>query len=515
MADVCEQCGGPLSFGLGQRVRLPNGTETTVCTGCAQRIQSSGVGPTTPQQAPGFGAHAHADPAASFGQAPSPPMAAAPTARKSGSGVVGVAAILVLVMGAGVAFFAVRIAPPPVQDEPAAVEPAVVLAAPEKTPNEMAQLAADTWDGKSDFACEAGQEITLTGKRATSDRPVRADGDCQLTVIDCELTGNPAIDVGGTARVVVRGGKLGGTGHYAVHVGPKTRLEVVGTEITGGSTAVFMDEGARVMLTNVTIKGGPPPGDDLRALMSARSPAIAVRPDGVLGLDACNIHWMYQGIEARSNTSIAVRRSTILVDPLPSGLPAMMNDNAAALALEDGSTTIVVGGQLGGPKNAVRAAGNAMVKLEAVKLVGGVNRVGNATVEQLKESPDDNKDLSVLVATVNNVRDARAGELARLKFYEKQACAGVMECLKASEHEGAISATVSTVINDEGKAVSSTVKGNAPAKLRSCLSELSKNRVLADFQGPTGTMECRFSGTIFSGGQMLSFDSRYIPVTKK
>ncbi len=121
----------------------------------------------------------------------------------------------------------------------------------------------------------------------------------------------------------------------------------------------------------------------------------------------------------------------------------------------------------------------------------------------------------MLVATVNNARDARAGELARLKFYEKQACAGVMECLKASEHEGAISATVSTVINGEGKAVSSTVKGNAPAKLRSCLSELSKDRVLADFQGPAGTMECRFSGNIFSGGQMLSFDSTYIPAKKK
>ena len=189
----------------------------------------------------------------------------------------------------------------------------------------------------------------------------------------------------------------------------------------------------------------------------------------------------------------------------------MMNKSAAALDLWEGSATLVVGGQLGGPKNAVRARHNAVATLEAVKLVGDVERIGSAKVEELKESPNANTELSVLVATVNNTRDARAEGLANLKVYEKHACEGVVACFKSANFDGKVDVTVRTMFDEKGKASSSRIKGTAPGKVRSCLQDLAKGRVLNDFKGPPGTMECRVKGRIFSGGEMISISRSYLP----
>ena len=182
-------------------------------------------------------------------------------------------------------------------------------------------------------------------------------------------------------------------------------------------------------------------------------------------------------------------------------LPKTMSARSPAISVWEGAATSIGCIKVWRPAKAPAS----------VKLAGGIVRVGATKVDQTKGSPNADKTLALLVAAVNNAKDARASELERFKSYEKNACRGVMECFKVAGHDGPISGTVSTVIDSQGKAVSSTVKGKAPANARSCIRDLAKSVVLEDFRGSGGMLECKFAGRLFSGSAMVSLDGRYVP----
>jgi hypothetical protein len=75
MDESCEQCGKRLAFGIGERVRLPNGTERELCPECAEGATGKGAHATAPS---GSSSHGHGGPLAGFATAPVRPARAAP-----------------------------------------------------------------------------------------------------------------------------------------------------------------------------------------------------------------------------------------------------------------------------------------------------------------------------------------------------------------------------------------------------------------------------------------------------
>jgi hypothetical protein len=101
------------------------------------------------------------------------------------------------------------------------------------------------WDRESPFSCGGGWKVKLEGEdiELAEGNVVSAGGDCQLTLIDCTFKSPTPISAGGSAHVVIEGGRIEGT-QMAISLGGNATAEVRGAEIVGDvdDDVVFLDE---------------------------------------------------------------------------------------------------------------------------------------------------------------------------------------------------------------------------------------------------------------------------------
>jgi Contractile injection system spike tip protein len=69
------------------------------------------------------------------------------------------------------------------------------------------------WDGKSALMCGGHDVVHVTGKTANlvTGPVIIAGGDCELTIEDCTITAPEILSVGGSAKVVIKGGHFDAT----------------------------------------------------------------------------------------------------------------------------------------------------------------------------------------------------------------------------------------------------------------------------------------------------------------
>jgi hypothetical protein len=92
---------------------------------------------------------------------------------------------------------------------------------------------AAKWDGKSPFSCGGTDSVTISGVKANlTDTAITAGGNCNLTLVGCDITAPTAIEANGNANVTITGGSLNGS-TYAVEAGGLAKVKLTGTKVTG------------------------------------------------------------------------------------------------------------------------------------------------------------------------------------------------------------------------------------------------------------------------------------------
>lgn len=92
--------------------------------------------------------------------------------------------------------------------------------------------AASNWDGKSPLTCGGSDAITVTG--VTASAGVKASANCQLNLVNVNITAPVAVDASGNAKVTMTGGSITASGNSVVAGGNAT-VTCVGTKVSGKS----------------------------------------------------------------------------------------------------------------------------------------------------------------------------------------------------------------------------------------------------------------------------------------
>ncbi len=97
--------------------------------------------------------------------------------------------------------------------------------------------SAATWDGKKPFTCSGNDSFSFSGVKANlSSTAIKADGNCSLTLVGCDITAPTAIEALGNANVTITGGSLNGSS-YAVKADSLAKVKMTGTKVTGKTEA--------------------------------------------------------------------------------------------------------------------------------------------------------------------------------------------------------------------------------------------------------------------------------------
>lgn len=96
--------------------------------------------------------------------------------------------------------------------------------------NAAKNAAAAKWDGKTPFECGGNDAPKITGVTATAG--VVANGSCQLTLVNVNITAPVAIEAGANAKVTMTGGSINASTNSVVAAG-NAHVDLVGTKVTG------------------------------------------------------------------------------------------------------------------------------------------------------------------------------------------------------------------------------------------------------------------------------------------
>ncbi len=88
------------------------------------------------------------------------------------------------------------------------------------------------WDGNSRLRCVGDQKMVINNVSSTVDRPIVAVGNCQLTCMNCRLSGRRGVYVAGNARVTFVRSTITAS-KWALRASGNARLFVVASKITG------------------------------------------------------------------------------------------------------------------------------------------------------------------------------------------------------------------------------------------------------------------------------------------
>ena len=89
------------------------------------------------------------------------------------------------------------------------------------------------WDGKSTFVCSGNDAFTLSGVKAdVKGTGIRASANCQLTLVNVDLTAPVGIEASGNAKVTVTGGSVTSSSN-AVVASALAKVTFAGTKVDG------------------------------------------------------------------------------------------------------------------------------------------------------------------------------------------------------------------------------------------------------------------------------------------
>lgn len=89
------------------------------------------------------------------------------------------------------------------------------------------------WDGRSTFVCSGNDVVTLSGVKAdVKGTGVRASANCQLTLVNVDLTAPVGIEASGNAKVTVTGGSVTSSSN-AVVASALAKVTFAGTKVDG------------------------------------------------------------------------------------------------------------------------------------------------------------------------------------------------------------------------------------------------------------------------------------------
>lgn len=89
------------------------------------------------------------------------------------------------------------------------------------------------WDGKSTLTCGGNDAISVTGVNATAG--IKAGANCQVTLVNVNITAPVAIDASGNAKVTMTGGSINASTSSVV-AGGLAKVDLIGTKVTGGKS---------------------------------------------------------------------------------------------------------------------------------------------------------------------------------------------------------------------------------------------------------------------------------------
>lgn len=109
----------------------------------------------------------------------------------------------------------------------------VVYAANDTSNPAAAAKAAEAskWDGKTPFTCGGNDVVALKNVTATSG--VTAQGSCQLTLTNVNITAPVGIEAGANSKVTMSGGSINAATNSVV-VAANAKVDLVGTKVSGG-----------------------------------------------------------------------------------------------------------------------------------------------------------------------------------------------------------------------------------------------------------------------------------------
>jgi len=124
------------------------------------------------------------------------------------------------------------------------------------------------WDGTTTLECYGGTVMTLrdrTIKTGPADGPILSvAGDCEIEIINCNLTGQRVLSAGGNAHVTIRDSKFNGGldlgGNVEVDFYNSTIDVAQDADVAGNAKVTFHDshlEGNLEVLGNAVVKGIP------------------------------------------------------------------------------------------------------------------------------------------------------------------------------------------------------------------------------------------------------------------
>jgi hypothetical protein len=104
----------------------------------------------------------------------------------------------------------------------------------ETASGDASEAKEEKWDGKSPFTCGGNKKLKIKGVTAKLDKDtaITAQGNCQLTLEDCDITAKVGIEAGANAVVTVKGGKVTGT-EAAAKALANSKIKFDGTKVTG------------------------------------------------------------------------------------------------------------------------------------------------------------------------------------------------------------------------------------------------------------------------------------------
>ncbi len=347
------------------------------------------------------------------------------------------------------------------EDSARPIDQLTQVAPPETPPGEKAVTAAPKqppWTGETPLRCAGDERHALKGATiAGQGQLIRAAGKCQVTLEDCVIRSR-SVRVEEGATVIITGGRLDST---------PLRVEGEGRLILNGVDVLSNTQALRVMGTaQATLKKG--------SVTVQHAPALRVDDQARVSLTDVTV---VGGIEGRDQSVVRIKGGS-------ASEPAQRAEAAGRR-----------------PDAAIVVYGTAVVTLLNVAVTGPVKKHGGVVIEL---QPGDE------VEAVIKTEQERA---ARQQRYERNGCRGFVACYSDNGSGGKVDVHIVMPIGPDGKAVGSSVRRalGANPKTRTCLQKLARERVIESFEGPPGALECRFSGMLQGGTQMLSFSVDYVP----
>ena len=153
------------------------------------------------------------------------------------------------------------------------------------------------WDGTTTLTCNANGKVNIEGITAnvTQGPIVKAADNCEIRIVDSNLTGTSGIVAGNNARITIEGSTIVAK-KTGLEAGINTHLTMVRSKVTGKSTGMRVGTNTSAKIDDSTIAGGV-----------AIAGGINFRLQG----NACHITGKTTSIEATMNGNIELQGCTL------------------------------------------------------------------------------------------------------------------------------------------------------------------------------------------------------------